>query len=75
MLSFQIIHLMNQAMTLNIVDTTTMLIIIKIPGDIPYVTDNTDNPLANMALHLNANILISNAIYIFHYSRARYFRF
>ena len=53
---------MNQTMTLNIVDTTTMLITIKIPGVIPYVTDN---PLADMVQHLNTNILISNAIYIF----------
>ena len=32
-------------------------------------------PHVDMALHLNTNILISNALYIFHYSRTRYFRF
>ena len=58
-------------MTLNIV-YTTILIKIKIPGVIPYVTDN---PLADMALHLKNTILISHAIYIFHYSRTGYFRF
>ena len=37
-------------MNLNIVDTATMLITIKIKGAIPYVTDN---PLADITLHLN----------------------
>ena len=40
----------------------------------PYLTDN---PLADMVLHLNTAwllLLISNAIYTFHYSRTRYFR-
>ena len=70
--SSRIIHLMNQTMTFNIVDTTTMLITIKIPVVIPYITDIL---LADMALHLNTNILISHAIYIFNYSRTGYFQF
>ena len=40
MLSFKIIDPMNQTVTLNIIDTTTMLITLKIIVPIPYVTDN-----------------------------------
>ena len=44
-LYFQEVHLMNQAMILNVLDKTTM--IITITGSLLYVTDN---PLANIAL-------------------------
>ena len=50
MLSFQVIHDMNQTMTLNVVDKTTLIITITITGVILYVTDN---PFADMVIHLN----------------------
>ena len=50
MLSFQIVHLMNQTMTFNTLNLATMIITIKIAGVILYVTDNA---FANMVLHLN----------------------
>ena len=57
---------------LNIIDTTKMLLTIKISCAIPYVTGSF---LADMALHLNTSILISNGIYTFYHSRTRYFWF
>ena len=50
MLSFQIVHLINQKMTLNTLNPATMIITIKIEGAILYITDNA---FANMVLHLN----------------------
>ena len=70
-LSFQIVHLMNQTMTLDVVDTKTMIITITIAGSILY-----KQSLVDMVLQLNnTNISISNAIYTFHYSRTGYFQF
>lgn len=50
MLSFQIVQLINQKMTLNTLNPATMIITIKIEGAILYITDNA---FANMVLHLN----------------------
>ena len=41
MLSFQIVHVINQMMALNTVETTTMIITITITGAIFYVKDNS----------------------------------
>lgn len=49
MLFFHVVYLMNHAMILNILDTTTMKITIPITGGLFYVTGN---PLANIALFL-----------------------
>ena len=46
-LFFQEVHLMNQAMILNVLDKTTMIITMTITGSLLYVADN---PLANIAL-------------------------
>ena len=53
-LSFQIVHLMNLTMTLNIIDMTTL--IITMTGPILYVKDN---PLVDMVLQLNNRHLIA----------------
>ena len=49
-LLFLVVLLMNQMMTLNIVDTTERIITITIPDTNFYVTYN---PFADMVLHLN----------------------
>ena len=46
-LFYQEVHLMNQAMILNVLDKTTMIITMTITGSLLYVADN---PLANIAL-------------------------